>query len=289
MRVLVIGKSGQLAWELQRTCPDSVELTALGRAEADIRDFAAMAEVIKRLQPACVINASAYTAVDKAESEPQEAYAVNSDGVLGLAQICKESAIRLVQVSTDFVFDGSKNTPYQPSDRPQPAGVYGASKLAGERHLRECLPDTSVIVRTSWVYSSHGNNFVKTMLRLMAEKPELGVVYDQVGTPTWAKDLAIWIWQVVAKPEISGVYHWSDAGVASWYDFAVSIQNLSLDNGLLPAAIPIKPIPTSAYPLPAKRPAYSVLDKTTASFATGLEPRHWQEQLALMLKELLDP
>ncbi len=289
MRVLVVGKSGQLAWELQRTCPDSVELIALGRSEADIRDSAAMAEVIKRLQPACVINASAYTAVDKAESEPEEAYAVNSDGVLGLAQICKELGIRLVQVSTDFVFDGNKNTPYQPSDTPQPAGVYGASKRAGENHLREILPDSSVIVRTSWVYSSHGNNFVKTMLRLMAEKPELGVVYDQVGTPTWAKDLATWIWQVVAKPEVSGVYHWSDAGVASWYDFAVSIQNLALDNGILQAAIPIKPIPTSAYPLPAKRPAYSVLDKTTASFATGLEPRHWRDQLALMLKELVDP
>lgn len=286
MRILIIGKSGQLAWELNRAIPDTVECKSVGQAELDITHHEAVADLIAQYKPDCVINAAAYTAVDKAETDQQTAFSVNDSAVANLAQVCASNNARLLHVSTDFVFNGQKNTPYQAGDVCAPMGVYGASKLAGELAVLKALPADSVIVRTAWVYSSHGNNFVKTMLRLMAEKPQLNVIYDQVGTPTWAKGLAQWLWTVALKPEVQGVFHWTDAGVASWYDFAVAIQNLALAKGLLARAIAIKPIPTSGFPTPAKRPAYSVLDKTSAEEASGLTPVHWQQQLSSMLDEL---
>jgi len=163
--------------------------------------------------------------------------------------------------------------------------VYGHTKLAGELAIQAQL-NNFVIVRTAWVYSTHGNNFVKTMLRLMAEKPQLGVVADQVGTPTWAYGLAQWLWAVIDKPEVSGVFHWTDAGVASWYDFAIAIQELALQNGLLKQTIPILPIPSSAYPTPAKRPSFSVMDKSSAEKTSGIAAVHWRKQLAKMLDTL---
>jgi len=277
MKVLLIGKNGQLAWEMQRGVPESVDLSILGSADFDIGDADGVSSKIEGISP---------EAVDKAESEEAEAYRVNQIGISNLAQACKKSDARLLHVSTDFVFDGSNNTPYQPKDRPNPSSVYGASKLAGEEVLKEIVPDSSVIVRTSWVYSANGSNFVKTMLRLMASKPELGVVVDQIGTPTWAKGLANLLWVLADKPEVTGVYHWSDAGTASWYDFAVAIQELAVEKGLLDHEIPIKPIPSSAYPTPATRPLYSVLDKSLAEQASGLKTIHWRKQLSSMLDEL---
>lgn len=285
MHVVIIGKNGQLAWELQQTVPEGVQATALSRRELDITDAAAVKQSLAALRPNVVINCAAYTAVDKAESEVEQAYRVNELGVKNLAEACKELGSRILQVSTDFVFDGGQTTPYHSDSATQPINVYGASKLAGERALLELLPQ-SVIVRTAWVYSENGNNFVKTMLRLMAEKPTLGVVYDQVGTPTWARGLAQWLWIVAQKPEVSGTYNWTDAGVASWYDFAVAIQEIAVAKGLLNCEIPVLPIPASQYPTPAKRPGFSVLDKSSAEQVSGLSTVHWRKQLAKMLDDL---
>lgn len=285
MKVLITGKGGQLAWELENSAPLSITAVSMGRTELDISDEQAVYQAMLKERPDVVINAAAYTAVDKAESDIERAYAVNETGAKNLANTCKAQGCRLLHVSTDFVFDGSKTTPYQSDDEVNPLGVYGASKLAGDNAIQEILP-SSVIVRTAWVYSEHGNNFVKTMLRFMNEKPQLGIVYDQVGTPTWAAGLASWLWAIVGKPKVSGVYHWTDAGVASWYDFAMAIQELGIEKGLLSHAIPIKPIPCSAYPTPAKRPAFSVIDKTTAEAAAGIQTIHWRTQLAKMMDRL---
>jgi len=242
--------------------------------------------VLNRFQPAGIINASAYTAVDKAESDEKNAYALNQTAVANLATYAKIHHCHLVHVSTDYVFAGDKGAPYKVDDHYQPQGVYGASKAAGEKALLDIYPQASCILRTSWVYASHGNNFVKTMLRLMAEKPALGVIDDQIGTPTWARDLAKACIYAI-KNRVSGVHHWTDTGVASWYDFAVAIQSLALEKGLLTTAIPIKPIPSSVYPTPAKRPHYSVLDKSTlASEFSALEPQYWRKALSDMLDEL---
>jgi len=275
MKVIITGKGGQLAWELERTIP-----------VLDISNQALVNQFITNEKPDVVINATAYTAVDKAEEDIEVAYDVNEKGVRYLAEACQKINARILHVSTDFVFDGSNTTPYQTGAMTNPVNVYGASKLAGDNALQNILPERSVIVRTAWVYSVHGHNFVKSMLRLMENKPQLGIVYDQVGTPTWARGLAAWLWAIVEKPEVKGVYHWTDAGVASWYDFAIAIQELGIEKGLLKKAIPVLPIPSSAYPTPAKRPAFSVIDKTSAEEVSSLNTIHWRKQLSLMMDEL---
>lgn len=292
MKVLVTGKGGQLAWELEQTCSSEIELISLGIEELDITQQGQVNELFKAHSPDVVINAAAYTAVDKAESDQATAYAVNDKGSEYLALVCKEIGAKLIHVSTDFVFDGTKATPYQTDDTPNPINVYGDSKLQGDIKVSQILGADAAIVRTAWVYSTNGNNFVKTMLRLMAEKEQLAIVYDQVGTPTWAKGLAKMIWALVAKTtepnaaKATQIYHWTDAGVASWYDFAVAIQEIALDKGMLDKAIPVRPIPASAYPTSAKRPSFSVIDKVTTEQATGVETMHWRKQLSAMLDEL---
>jgi len=292
MKVLIAGKNGQLGWELSRTQPDSVTETSFNSSEElNITDRQAVAEKIAAFAPDVVINAAAYTAVDKAETDSEAAYAVNEQGVINLAEACKGAGAKLIHVSTDFVFDAKKNTPYKPADQTAPLGVYGASKLAGEQALKKILPADSSIVRTAWVYSVHGNNFVKTMLRLMAEKEQLGVVFDQVGTPTNAKGLAQALWKlaenmVAPESEVQPVYHWTDLGVASWYDFAVAIQSIACELNLLDKKIPVNPIFASQYPTPAKRPAYSVLDTLELREYTGISGIHWRESLFNMLKEI---
>ncbi len=286
MKILITGKGGQLAWELAQSAPSHFDVTVLGRAELDIANAAAVVHEVAELKPDVIINAAAYTGVDKAESELDQAYACNEFGPRLLAEACEGIGARLVHVSTDFVFDGTQTAPYKPADRTHPLGVYGASKLAGERAVLAQLPQAALVLRTAWVYSTHGNNFVKTMLRLMSEKPQLNVVCDQIGTPTWARGLAGCIWRAVETPGTVGVLHWTDAGVASWYDFAVAIQELALERGLLDRAIPVRPIPSSAYPTPAARPAFSVLDKSQTEAALALQTVHWRSQLAAMLDEL---
>jgi dTDP-4-dehydrorhamnose reductase len=285
LNIVVIGKSGQLAQEIMRLAGDD-KMHCLGRDDINILDAVSLTSVLNRYQPEGIINASAYTAVDKAESDQSNAYALNQTAVANLATYAKQHHCHLVHVSTDYVFGGDKGAPYQVDDSYHPQGVYGASKAAGEKALLDIYSQASCILRTSWVYSNHGNNFVKTMLRLMAEKPELGVIDDQIGSPTWARDLAKACIYAI-KNQVSGVHHWTDNGVASWYDFAVAIQSLALEKGLLTHAIPIKPIPSSAYPTPAKRPHYSVLDKSTlASKFCELVPQYWRKALSDMLDEL---
>lgn len=278
MNVLIIGKNGQVAWELQQTCPIHITAHAYGRNEINITDPHSIERVIKQLNPAVIINASAYTAVDKAESEQDEAYLINATAVELLAKAATKHSIRLLHISTDFVFDGTKNTPYTVDDKTNPINVYGASKLAGEQAIKAYCPVNSAIVRTSWVYSSHGNNFVKTMLRLMAEKEQLSVVSDQIGCPTNASGLAQYLWQLAEQETLYPIYHYSDSGGASWYDFAVAIQDIAFEHGRLEKKIPIKPIPSSAYPTPAKRPAYSLMQQSLE-----FKNEHWRIPLNIIV------
>lgn len=284
MKVLITG-TGQLAWELIQTAPKGVDAGMAGRSELDITRREVCESVLRARRPQLVINTAAYTAVDAAESEREAAFAVNEQGVANLADACESVGARLFHLSTDFVFDGLSQRPYRPGDEVSPLSVYGASKLAGETVLRNRLPE-AVIVRTSWLYSRNGGNFVKTMLRLMAEKPALKVVVDQVGSPTWANGLAGMLWQGALNSVPGGLYHWSDAGVASWYDFAVAIQDLGLELGLLKEAIPIEPVGTEAFPTPAKRPAYSVLDAGASETAFQVQRTHWRRQLRQMMLTL---
>jgi dTDP-4-dehydrorhamnose reductase len=285
MSVVVIGKNGQLAYELAQTQPDAIEAYFFDSQTLDVRSQQQINDVLCQLKPSIVINASAYTAVDKAETDKEDAYAINAKGVEYVAQACKNIGARLIHISTDFVFAATQNTPYQTQDSTSPLGVYGASKLAGELAINTICPDNSVIIRTSWVYSSHGNNFVKTMLRLMAEKPELGIVSDQIGSPTWAKGLAKVCWDFAYNNQ-NGIYHYSDLGVASWYDFAVAIQELGVEKGLLKNNILIKPIKAASYPTPAKRPAYSVMDTEATYNVLGINGTHWRTALKNMMNEL---
>jgi len=294
MKIIVTAKNGQLGWELARSLPINVEAQFFDSKELNICDADNVFEKIASFKPDLVINAAAYTAVDKAESDSDAAFLVNQQGAKNLAQACKDAGAKLIHISTDFVFDATKNTPYQPLDSTNPLGVYGASKLAGEEAVLEILGDNVSIIRTAWVYSLHGNNFVKTMLRLMAEKEQLGVVADQVGTPTNANNLAKAIWLLAEKmltqktdaETVLNIYHWTDLGTASWYDFAVAIQELGLTNGLLNKAIPIAPIKASQYPTPAKRPAYSVLDTSYLRETLSVPGTHWRAALNSMLSDL---
>jgi dTDP-4-dehydrorhamnose reductase len=256
----------------------------LSRSQLDITDAKSISQCLDSQKPQQVINAAAYTAVDRAESDADTAYAVNGQGPDLLARACQERGIRLLHVSTDFVFDGASSIPYTPESATGPLGEYGRSKLAGEQAVVAAQPD-ALIVRTGWVYSSYGSNFVKTMLRLMPERDKLSVVCDQVGTPTWAQGLARTLWAAVSMENLSGIYHWSDAGVCSWYDLAVAVCEEGLALGLLTEAVEISPVATEDYPTPAQRPAYSVLDKTGSWKDFAIAGVHWRAQLRAMLKD----
>ncbi len=286
MNIIVIGKSGQLAWELSQLSTKSNEIICLSREQIDITCKQSILRILKKYQANAVINASAYTAVDQAESDKENAYSINALAVQNLAEVCKSLNLHFVHISTDFVFNGQKGSPYLPNDKIEPLGVYGSSKAKGEQAITNTIPNTSCIIRTSWVYSTHGNNFVKSMLKLMASKPELGIISDQIGTPTYAKTLAE-VCLSAAKNKVTGIHHWTDAGVASWYDFAVAIQEIAIEKGLLEKSISIKPIRTQDYPTPAARPNYSVLDKTScADVFPELPLNHWRAQLSDMMDNL---
>ena len=285
MQVLITGAEGQLGRELLRTAPAHMTCVSLPRHCLDISDGASIERALELHAPVLIINAAAYTAVDQAEQDCQTAKAVNASGPALLAQAARARDLRLVHVSTDFVFDGTKSTPYQPDDDTNPLSVYGASKRDGELRVLATADDQSLIVRTGWVYSSLGNNFVNTMLRLMQQRDELGVVADQLGTPTWARGLARALWVLAERPEATGIYHWSDAGVASWFDFAVAIEEEARRCGRLSRPVSVRPIATSDYPTPARRPACSVLDKTATWNLLDLPPMHWRAALREMLCE----
>jgi len=284
-RIIVCGADGQLGRELQLTQPPGIEAVPFNRHALDITDATAVEGALVTTGARAIINAAAYTAVDRAESDMETARVINATGPAILADCCAAHGARLLHVSTDFVFDGASGQAYRPDDEANPLGVYGASKLAGEQAVLASGAD-AIVVRTGWVYSRHGGNFVKTMLRLMAERDRLTVVEDQVGTPTWARGLAQTCWTLTLEPKAHGVYHWSDTGACSWYDFALAIHALALELGLLSAAVAVEPIPAADYPTPAKRPAFSVLDKQRTRALLGYAGRPWREQLGLMLADL---
>ncbi|HET8553015.1 MAG TPA: dTDP-4-dehydrorhamnose reductase [Gammaproteobacteria bacterium] len=283
MKALITGANGQVGRALQQTAPENTDVVAVDRTQLDITSAEAVAEAIRREAPSLIINAAAYTAVDKAESESEAAYAGNAAGPENLARAARAAGVRLVHISTDFVFDGAQSTPYRPDDPVNPLCVYGASKAEGESRVRGILGNDALIVRTSWVYAKEGGNFVNTMLRLMRTKPALTIVADQIGTPTWAISLAKFLWRAAEQPDINGTHHYSDAGVASWYDFAVAIKEEALTAGLLDESVPIKPIASNDYPQIARRPAFSVLDKRASVDRFGAELIHWRQALRQML------
>jgi dTDP-4-dehydrorhamnose reductase len=284
MDVLVTGASGQLGRELARSVPPGVAVRFLDRSALDLA-AGDLEQRVLALAPQLILNAAAYTAVDRAESERELAFAVNGAAPGALARAASRLGARLVHVSTDFVFDGAASRPYTETHPTSPLGVYGASKQEGERQLRAALPE-ALILRTAWVYSALGANFVKTMLRLMGSRDRLSVVADQVGTPTWAQGLAAAVWELGLGTHTGLTLHWTDLGVASWYDFAVAIQEEALARGLLDRAVPVEPIRTEDYPTPACRPAYSVLDKTTTLALLAAPRQHWRSALRGMLDHL---
>jgi dTDP-4-dehydrorhamnose reductase len=286
MKILLLGANGQLGWELQQTCPKEVILEVCDFPKVDLGNVKSIQDCLQKANPDCIINAAAYTAVDRAETEEALAYKINHEAVVVLCEFAREKGVKLIHISTDFVFDGQGYKPYQPGDSPNPESIYGKSKLAGERAVQKILGNKGLVIRTAWLYSAHGSNFVKTMLGLLVQRQQLNVIDEQVGTPTWARGLSLAIWVCLQK-EITGVYHWTDAGVASWYDFAVAIQEEGMRAGLLSKSILIMPVPISQYPTPAKRPYYGVLDKRSLWEKTGIEPNHWRVQLRCMLKELM--
>lgn len=280
MKALVTGVNGQLGRALLATQPPGWTCVALDRSALDLTQADAIARVVEREQPDLVLNAAAYTAVDRAEGEPELAHAINAGAPAAFAKALAGTGGRLVQVSTDFVFDGANGSPYRPGDARNPRSVYGSSKAAGE----DAAGDEAVIVRTSWVHAAGGANFVRTMLRLMRERDELRVVADQIGSPTWASGLAQVLWGL-AQAGQPGIYHHRDAGVASWYDFAVAIAEEAAQLGLLARIPAIIPIATSDYPTPAERPAFSVLDVSATRTLLGDAHVHWRTNLKNMLSE----
>ncbi len=296
MKVLLTGAAGQLGQALRQQVPAGVELIATSRnggeglLPLDLADADASRAAVLTHRPDWVLNAGAYTAVDKAESEPELALAVNGGAPRAFAEALLETGGRLLQVSTDFVFNGQQGSPYRPEQSRDPLGVYGATKATGEEAVEQLLAASGqgVILRTSWVMGPVGKNFALTMLRLHREREQIGVVADQVGCPTSTASLAAACWRVIAAMDTSAglpaVLHWSDAGAASWYDVAVAVGELGLELGLLERAAVVNPITTADYPTPAQRPSYSLLDCTASRKALDLPPTHWCQTLRQLLE-----
>lgn len=285
-KILVTGSNGQLGKELQQLAPGypQFEFIFLSKEDLPIQHFEMVRHYFSIYDPAYVINCAAYTAVDRAESEKERAFQVNAEAVGVLAAVCKQSATKLVHISTDYVFDGTATVPYKEDAPTNPQSVYGASKLEGEKQALQFNPET-IIIRTSWVYSEYGKNFVRTMVKLMQEKEEINVVNDQLGSPTYAADLAAIILQIINSGNLPagrqgwqpGIYHYSNEGIISWYDLALAIKELT------GSTCRIKPIPTSQYPTAAKRPAYSVLDNSKIRKIFGITGKDWKQSLKACL------
>lgn len=281
-KILVTGANGQLGKELRQLAENypGYEFVFLGREDLPIHHFEMLRHYFGLYHPAFLINCAAYTAVDRAESEKDIAFQVNGEAVGVMAAVCKQFATKLIHISTDYVFDGKASQPYKESDAVNPQSVYGASKLEGERQALLYNPET-LIIRTSWVYSEYGKNFVKTMLKLMAEKDIIQVVNDQFGSPTYAADLATVILHIIGSYKWEpGIYHYSNEGVISWFDFATEIAKYTGRN------CKVNPIPTSAYPTPAKRPGWSVLDHQKIMEVYEIAARPWKESLHACLERL---
>lgn len=280
MRVLITGANGQLGGALQRTAPAWADVNAIDVEDVDLTDAPMLTARLVVEAPDVIINAAAYTAVDKAESDEALARAINADAVAVMVAAMAETGGKVVHVSTDYVFDGTSPVAYRPDDARNPQSVYGRTKAEGE----DCLRPEDLLVRTAWVYEAGGANFVRTMIRLMNERDELGVVADQMGSPTWATGLARTIWALVER-RVSGTFHHSDDGAISWHDFAVAIAEEGHALGLVKRIPVIKAITTADYPTPARRPAFSLLDCSATRALLGDQPVPWRTNLRLMLEE----
>jgi dTDP-4-dehydrorhamnose reductase len=284
--ILLIGSNGQVGKELQQILPAYGDIISVARPKVDLAQPDTLRSIIRAKQPQIIINAAAYTAVDQAESEPELANTINATAPLILAEESQKLGACLIHLSTDYVFDGNGCHPYQETDATNPLSVYGKTKLAGEEAIRETCAH-HFILRTAWVYGTFGkSNFVKTILRLGAERPELRIVADQIGSPTWAQDIATVIGEMIPQlsPDIAGTYNYTNSGVASWYDFAVAIFEEAQQLGFPLKVESIVPITTAEYPTPARRPAYSVLACGKISALLGKYPPHWRQRLREMLR-----
>jgi dTDP-4-dehydrorhamnose reductase len=286
VKILVTGSNGQLGSELKLLSAlyQTFDFTFIDVEEVDLTRAEAIRNYFAGKNFNFLIHCAAYTAVDKAEEEPQLAYAINAEAVKTLAEICAEKKIRMIYISTDYVFDGEANQPLAETARPNPVSVYGKSKLAGENHVLSVLSD-AFIIRTAWVYSTFGKNFVKSIRHLASQRESLGVVCDQIGTPTYAYDLASAVLQIVdalaqGNPAEPGIYHYSNEGVTSWYDFAYFLVNESkLD-------CKVQPISTAQYKTAAARPKFSLLDKSKIKATFALQIPHWSESLKICIEKL---
>ncbi len=284
--IVVTGKNGQLGWELEQlSAKYSNEFAFLfvDRELLDLLHPSSIPSFFEKYSPAYFISCAAYTAVDKAETEQENAYIINAESPGVIAQECSKHDCTLISISTDYVFDGNGTKPYQPNTATNPVNYYGYTKLMGEK-LAIANNERTIIIRTSWVYSEHGHNFVKTMLRLMKERVELKVVNDQVGSPTYAADLADAIFQVVVSHKKGnrhyGIYHYSNKGVISWFDFATAIRDIS------GSKCEVLPQPSSAYPTPAKRPAYSVMDSSDIVKDFGIVMHDWKTSITTCIAKM---
>jgi dTDP-4-dehydrorhamnose reductase len=291
MKIALFGAAGQLGQALlQSPLAQQYQITGYSREQLDISDEPALRATLSALQPDLIINAAAYTAVDAAESDDLVARAANATGPKQLARWAAENRVNgvrpwLLQISTDFVFSGRNHRAWLPDDQPDPLSIYGRTKLEGELHVRYLARDNSLVLRTSWVYSRYGHNFLNTMLRLMREKDALNVVDDQISAPSSTTGLVRCISAALVIRPV-GTLHWRDAGVASRYDFAVAIQDEALRLGLLDRQIPIHPIPSSGYPTPARRPAFSLLDTSATNALLDCHPQHWRRELVAVLTQI---
>ncbi|HYM34956.1 MAG TPA: dTDP-4-dehydrorhamnose reductase [Steroidobacteraceae bacterium] len=285
MKALIIGAGGQLGQSLMRTIPSDCSAVAPPEQELDLSSRSHVERAIATVHPDAVINTAAYTAVDLAETNREAAFSINADAVGALAEICATAGVRLIHVSTDYVFDGESSVAYATNAAMNPINVYGASKLVGEKRLSATPQLRWTLVRTAWVYAPWGRNFVFTMLKLFRERGGASVVADQIGAPTSALNLARFIWRAVQTEKV-GVFHYTDAGVASWYDFAVAINEDAQRLGLLTQPARVKPITTAEYPTPAKRPRFSLLATRSSIEAMQFAQPHWREALREVLKEI---
>lgn len=287
MKVLLTGASGQVGscfQDLVSKKYPQMTLLATDRSQLDITDAAAVDRVVAQFQPNVIFNAAAYTAVDRAESDPEGAWSVNVQAVENLALAAQRHHAFFVHISTDYVFNGEADKPWVEDHPCDPQSVYGSTKLAGEKAAQVC--DQTIVLRTSWVFSEYGNNFVKTMLRLGKERPELSIIDDQRGCPTYAGDIANAVMQIICADERpTGVYHYSGLGEISWFGFAETILQKACTHGLLAKMPELKPIPTTQYPTPAKRPKYSVMS-TKKIVAAGIKPVSWLPSVDLVLQKL---
>jgi dTDP-4-dehydrorhamnose reductase len=282
---MLTGAGGQLGQELLRVCPADYLLRALSHGELDIADSSACERMVAEVKPDLIINAAAYTNVEKAEDDAETAMQVNASGPFNLANAARKASVKLLHISTDFVFDGKKRSPYKPDDSTAPLNSYGKSKLAGEQAILSVLGHQALIIRTSWLYGPAGKNFLTTILRLLRQKDELSVVNDQFGSPTSVISLAPAIFAAV-KAGLTGVHHWCDGGVTSWHGFARAIQHQALEQRLLAKFVEISPIAARDYPGQAVRPAWSALDCSSMSQALRLKQIPWNESLVFTMKRL---